>query len=158
MFRPGYYCPTPAVEVPCPPGTWCSQATVAPTTCEYPVLMKRYQDMTIPDAPLTVVQRVYAKGEPLGGNICPPVSLSASFGSSPVDIVLCTALLLWHAWKSCNDRLPLPFRCRRHPRSPAPQGTTAPMPRPSCPAPLAASASGGLKFPGCALIRSIPVT
>lgn len=35
--------------------------------------MKRFPDMTIPDEPLTVVQRVYAKGEPLGGNICPPV-------------------------------------------------------------------------------------
>ncbi|BDA44911.1 probable broad substrate specificity ATP-binding cassette transporter at N-terminal half [Coccomyxa sp. Obi] len=72
--RPSFYCPTPAVEIPCPPGAWCSQATVVPTTCEYPVLMKRFPDMTIPDEPLTVVQRVYAKGEPLGGNICPPMS------------------------------------------------------------------------------------
>ncbi|KAK9908170.1 hypothetical protein WJX75_003729 [Coccomyxa subellipsoidea] len=72
--RPGFYCPTPALEVPCPPGAWCSQATVAPTTCEYPVLMKRFPDMTIPSEPLTVVQRVYANGEPLGGNICPPMS------------------------------------------------------------------------------------
>ena len=71
--RPGYYCPTPAAELPCPPGEWCTQAAVAPTTCEYPVLMARRPELTVPDEPLTIVQRVYAKGEPLGGNICPPV-------------------------------------------------------------------------------------
>ena len=71
--RPGWFCPTPAVEVPCPPGAWCTQAAVAPTTCEYPVLMAEQPDRTVPDEPLTIVQRVYGKGEPLGGNICPPV-------------------------------------------------------------------------------------
>lgn len=44
-----------------------------PTTCEYPTLMAELPDLTISDVPLTVVQRVYAKGDPLGGNICPPV-------------------------------------------------------------------------------------
>ena len=33
-------------------------------------------ELTIPDVPLTVVARVYAKGDPLGGNICPPVSVA----------------------------------------------------------------------------------
>ena len=37
--------------------------------------MREQPDLTIPDVPLTVVARVYAKGDPLGGNICPPVSL-----------------------------------------------------------------------------------
>ena len=75
--RPGYYCPTPALELPCPPGEWCMQAAVAPTTCEYPVLMAEQPEKTVPDEPLTIVQRVYAKGEPLGGNICPPVRARA---------------------------------------------------------------------------------
>ena len=35
--------------------------------------MATQPDRTVPDEPLTIVQRVYAKGEPLGGNICPPV-------------------------------------------------------------------------------------
>lgn len=71
--RPGWFCPTPAAELPCPPGAWCTGGAVAPTTCEYPVLMAEQPDITVPDEPLTIVQRVYAKGEPLGGNICPPV-------------------------------------------------------------------------------------
>ncbi len=45
-------------------------------TCEYPRLMAEDPDLTIPDVPLTVVARVYAKGDPLGGNICPPVNTS----------------------------------------------------------------------------------
>ena len=90
LRRPGFYCPTPALEVPCPPGAWCSQATVAPTTCEYPVLMKRFPDMTIPSEPLTVVQRVYANGEPLGGNICPPVSPPTSSTPMLQYLALCT--------------------------------------------------------------------
>jgi hypothetical protein len=48
-----------------------------PITCEYPVLMEQMPDIPVPSAPLTIVQRVYAEGEPLGGNICPPVSLAA---------------------------------------------------------------------------------
>ena len=51
-----------------------------PTTCEYPVLMTELPDLTISDVPLTVVQRVYGKGDPLGGNICPPVSSLHSSG------------------------------------------------------------------------------
>ena len=74
MCRPGFYCPSPELQLPCPPGSWCAQATVEPTTCEYPVLMTELPDLTISDVPLTVVQRVYGKGDPLGGNICPPVS------------------------------------------------------------------------------------
>ena len=73
--RPGFFCPTPRDQFPCPPGSWCGVANVKPTTCEYPVLMREQPDLTIPDVPLTVVARVYAKGDPLGGNICPPVSL-----------------------------------------------------------------------------------
>lgn len=36
--------------------------------------MTELPDLTISDVPLTVIQRVYGKGDPLGGNICPPVS------------------------------------------------------------------------------------
>ena len=81
--RPGYYCPTPALELPCPPGEWCTQAAVAPTTCEYPALMARQPEKTVPDEPLTIVQRVYAKGEPLGGNICPPVRARTPCATPP---------------------------------------------------------------------------
>ena len=35
--------------------------------------MSEEPNLTIPDVPLTVIARVYAKGDPLGGNICPPV-------------------------------------------------------------------------------------
>ena len=66
--------------------------------------MAREPDLTIPDVPLTVIARVYAKGDPLGGNICPPVR--------PVPIHANPALLrrspkaqkalkrLWQCWRS----------------------------------------------------------
>ena len=88
MCRPGFYCPSPELQLPCPPGSWCAQATVEPTTCEYPVLMTELPDLTISDVPLTVVQRVYGKGDPLGGNICPPVSRLLSLC---LDLYACTS-------------------------------------------------------------------
>ena len=65
-------------------------------TCEYPRLMAEDPDLTIPDVPLTVVARVYAKGDPLGGNICPPVSLShprQAFINKPPWYYIATGLL-----------------------------------------------------------------
>lgn len=58
--------------------------------------MSEEPDLTIPDVPLTVIARVYAKGDPLGGNICPPVRPRAHTCKS------CTPWALAKAQKALN--------------------------------------------------------
>lgn len=61
--------------------------------------MTELPDLTISDVPLTVVQRVYGKGDPLGGNICPPVS---NLHLTGLGLCACTA--------GQNDAIPLSCR------------------------------------------------
>ena len=86
-------------------------------------------DKTVPDEPLTIVQRVYAKGEPLGGNICPPVRRSCpcmTQASRAWDLNCCD-LGEWHncacadvdhAQDAVPERVLLPQR-HRHASLPA---------------------------------------
>lgn len=47
------------------------QGSIGHTTCEYQQLLDQTPDIIIPARPLTVRNRVYDAGDPLGGNICP---------------------------------------------------------------------------------------
>jgi hypothetical protein len=33
--KTGFYCPTPAQQLACPPGSYCVERTVTPLTCDY---------------------------------------------------------------------------------------------------------------------------
>lgn len=47
------------------------QGSIGHTTCEYQQLLDTEPDAIIPSRPLTVYERVYDAGDPLGGNFCP---------------------------------------------------------------------------------------
>ena len=54
----------------------CMQGSIGHTTCEYQQLLDSQPDAIIPSRPLTVHERVYDAGDPLGGNFCPVNSSS----------------------------------------------------------------------------------
>lgn len=35
----GYYCPTPAEQLECPPGSFCAARSTSPITCNYETLL-----------------------------------------------------------------------------------------------------------------------
>lgn len=67
----GKYCPTPGEVYACTSGSFCSQSTVQPVTCNISTLVDRYPVMTMPTTPTTVYESVYLRGTALAGNQCP---------------------------------------------------------------------------------------
>ena len=98
--RDGFFCPSPAEQLDCPPGRFCPKGSVETTSCEFEQLVEHSPDTVVPSAALTVHQRIFDVGDPMGGNVCPPRSSTPTKPCPPVSLSLtCHAQqLLYLLW------------------------------------------------------------
>lgn len=67
----GSFCPDSASIEACPAGTYCIEGSSQQYTCNYSQLLLTDAYAQIPAESPTVVERIYLRGDPLGGNYCP---------------------------------------------------------------------------------------
>ena len=67
----GQVCPNAATSEACPAGTYCVEGSSEVFTCNYTELFVKDALARIPADRPTVLERIYLRGDPLGGNHCP---------------------------------------------------------------------------------------
>ena len=117
--RDGYFCPSPAEQRDCPPGRFCPKGSVETTSCEFEQLVEHSPGTVVPSAALTVHQRIFDVGDPMGGNVCPPKSSTPTKPCPPVSLSLSlTCHAQEHLHPLCQHQRVVASTARRGPHSP----------------------------------------
>lgn len=72
----GSYCPTPQEQYACEAGTYCVSGSLEPTSCDVGGALIVNALIDLPQPRQTLVEQLYEKGDPLGGNFCPEQAVS----------------------------------------------------------------------------------
>lgn len=107
---PGSYCPTPQEQLACQAGTYCVGGSLEPFSCNLGSLVQQDALADVPQPKQTLLEQLYEKGEPLGGNFCPEQAVTPAGMCAPLPQFFCTVLL----GSACTAACAIAAPCWQH--------------------------------------------
>lgn len=97
---PGSYCPSPSQQILCEAGTYCVGGSLEPFSCDLSGLLQQDALADVPQPKQTLIEQLYEKGDPLGGNFCPEQAVTPAGTCAPTGVHLHMGCLCMrvHSW------------------------------------------------------------